>query len=53
MRRADEVVQNMTRNHTQDIVQDADFRTLSACAGSIKRARDVLRVCNQLSTGTL
>jgi len=47
MRRADEIVQNMTRTHTQDIVQDVDFCTLSACADSMRHACDVLRVCNQ------
>lgn len=52
MKRADEVVQNMTRTHTQDIAQDADFRTLSACVDSMRHACDVLRVCIQCFTST-
>ena len=52
MRRADEIVQNMPRTHGQDILQGADFRGLSSCADSMRRACDVLWVCDQSPTST-
>ena len=50
MKRADEIVQNMAHTHGQDNLQGADFHGLSSCADSMRRACDVLRVCNQSPT---